>query len=281
MNSAMKFPILHHFLTAWTFLICLLLIPLPQMQQMTPLLQSPPMTASVLTSLMTSDSSLSSLDDVTLSSFQIPNILAEDSLLDCSLPHAAIATQTPPVEYCIIPNGSIHNNGSQLTALDTPKPKETKSNVWRCSIHNKTLQYDATVIQNGYNLTPGYNKHSCQAKQEIAKTLHIKKVKDTVLTNIFTFAEITEKIMDEDISMEPTPSLPAPSNLAKAANCHRQHIIPRILQPLTLSWQVTPQRASSAKMSPLVTDTTSFLQQTKCLNFSSTLRAGFLIQLSR
>ena len=64
-----------------------------------------------------SDSSMPPLDDMTFSSFQIPNISEEDLLSDDSLPHAAIATQTPPGEYCIIPNGSIHNNGMLTDSL--------------------------------------------------------------------------------------------------------------------------------------------------------------------
>ena len=58
-----------------------------------------------------------------------------------------------------------------------------------------------------------------------------------MLTDIFTFAaEITEKIMGEDVSLEPTPSLPVPSNLAKAANCHRQHHHPQ--DPTTLNFEL-------------------------------------------
>ena len=42
-----------------------------------------------------------------------------------------------------------------------------------------------------------------------------------------TVKDITEEILDEGISMEPTSSLPAPANLAKAAYHHRQCHCPK------------------------------------------------------
>ena len=55
-----------------------------------------------------SDSSMPSIDDVTLASFVILDIPSEDSLSDDSLLYAALATQTPSIGYVIIPKGSIH-----------------------------------------------------------------------------------------------------------------------------------------------------------------------------
>ena len=126
MNSAMKFPVLHLFLAAYTFPIFLLLTPLSQTQLMTPLLQSAPMTASLLTSVMTQipPCHLWMMSLCHLSKYQIYQQRTQSQM---TLPNAATTTQTLPVQYCIIPNGSIHNSDSQLTGLDAPTPINLKA----------------------------------------------------------------------------------------------------------------------------------------------------------
>ena len=56
-------------------------------------------------------------------------------------------------------------------------------------------------------------------------------------SEIFTStAEITERILTENITNEPTASLPAPVNLIQVTNCHHQHLHPQ--EPMCLSFDL-------------------------------------------
>ena len=91
---------------------------------------------------------------------------------------------------------------------------------WRCTKFNICK---AKVHQEGNNtfIFSGQD-HLCTAQPGIANTLHMKQqIKSTALQDIFTAAaEITENILDENLNSEPTSSLPALVNLARAANWH-------------------------------------------------------------
>ena len=62
-------------------------------------------------------------------------------------------------------------------------------------------------------------------------------MKSTALQNIFTSAaEITDKVLQENLTSEPTSSLPASINLTRAANRHCQHICPK--DPTSLDFEL-------------------------------------------
>ena len=189
---------------------------------------------SSMPSFDTSDVS-SLLDDTNLASFQVPNISAENSI-DDSLPVAAVPAELSPIEYCIIPGGTKHGNdmltdshGFSYTRKPPKRGASSDTVYWRCAVCNKDVQCPAKVIQDGNSFTRGRSNHLDSAQPGIANTVRIKKkVKSVALSDIFTSAaEITDKVLAENVTQEPSPALPAPINLAKAANRHRQCFHPK------------------------------------------------------
>ena len=75
----------------------------------------------------------------------------------------------------------------------------------------------------------GCHDHLGQTQPDITNTLvTLKKIKSAALSDIFTSAaEITERVLAENVNNESTPSLPAPIYLAQTANCYCQHFHPK------------------------------------------------------
>ena len=109
----------------------------------------------------------------------------------------------------------------------------------RCVICNKQTTCLTTLKQIGNNFKTGKQPHIHDAQPRVATSHCIcKEVKATALSNIFeSAAEITDEVISEHINNgEPLPSLPAPANLAKATNHHRQCHHPK--DPVTLDFDV-------------------------------------------
>ena len=194
-----------------------------------------------------SDSSMPSFDDldVSLPSFDTPDMPAEESI-DDSLPLNAMPHTAPTTEYTIVPNATkfgfpmlTDNRGYSYTKKQNSETAAGITN-WRCTKRNPgKANCHATVRQEGNNFSFNGAGHTCTAEPGIANTLRIKtKIKSTAVIDIFTStAEITERILQENINNEPAPSLPGPVNLSRAANQHRQHLRPK--DPATLDFDLT------------------------------------------
>ena len=99
--------------------------------------------------------------------------------------------------------------------------------MWRCSVCNGQIYCHATVHQEGIIFTPGAQPHLHPGQPGIANSLQARKnINSHALSEIFTSAaEITEQVLNENVNNEPTPGLPANSQLVQNANwkyqCHR------------------------------------------------------------
>ena len=97
----------------------------------------------------------------------------------------------------------------------------------------------ATVKQIGNNFKTGIQRHIHEPQPRVATACAIhKEVKATALSQIFeSAAEIRDEVISGHIDNdEPLPSLPAPANVAKAANHHRHNHHPK--DPVTLDLNV-------------------------------------------
>ena len=190
--------------------------------------------------------SLSSCDfdiyDNLLPSFNVPGYQSEDSF-DESLPICATALSLAPLEYHIIPAASNHGKQKLTDSVGysyTVKRTTSKGVNWQCTQQNPKggIYGKATVIQRGDTFEKSCNSHECQAQPGIPNTLVTKrKIKGTALTEIFTSAaEITEKILVENVNSEPTPSLPVANYLAQSSNHYCQHFHP--MDPTDLDFDI-------------------------------------------
>ena len=217
----------------------------------------------------TSDTSMPSFDDISLPSFSVPSVPVEDSTAD-SLPINATSHEPPELEYHLIPGASKFGKDiltdSRGFSYTMKQMKGTALGVtnWRCTKCNPPkVNCTATVWQEGNIFIPGKSHHTCTAKAGITNTLLIKKeIESTALKNIFTPAvEITNKVLQENITNEPVPSLPAQVNSVRAANRYRQCFQPN--DPVNLDFEIfICQRVSSARISLLVINIISCLLQT-------------------
>ena len=130
------------------------------------------------------------------------------------------------------------SHGFSYTRKPPKRGASSNTVYWRCVVGNKDVQCPATVIQDANSFTRGKSNHLDSAQPGIANTVCIKKkVKSAALSDIFTSAaEITDKVLAENVTQEPTPALPAPINLAKAANHHRQCFHPK--DPVHLDFEL-------------------------------------------
>ena len=192
----------------------------------------------------TSDTSIPSFDDLSLPSFNVPSVPVEDSIAD-NLPVNATSHEPPELEYHLIPGASKFGKDiltdSRGFSYTIKQMKGTALDVtnWRCTKCNpQKVNCTATVQQEGNIFIPGKSHHTCTAEPGITNTLLIKKeIKSTALKNIFTSAtEITDKVLLENITNEPVPSLPAQVNLVRAANRYRQHFQPK--DPVNLDFEI-------------------------------------------
>ena len=99
---------------------------------------------------------------------------------------------------------------------EVPAPGKT---TWRCSVRSKTLTCRATVLQDGDTFTRGLHPHVHPADPTTAVKARVTaKVKTAAVQkkNVFTPASdlVEEAIADEDTAAP----LPAPGNIARAAN---------------------------------------------------------------
>ena len=183
----------------------------------------------------TSGTSMPSFDDLSLPSLNVPSVPVEGSIAD-SLAVNATSHEPPELEYHLIPGASKFGKDiltdSRHFSYTMKQMKGTVLDVpnWRCTKQNSPkVNCTATVWQEGNIFILGKSHHTCTAEPEITNNLLIKKeIKSTALKNIFTPAmEITNKVLQENITNEPVPSLPAQGNLWRAANRYRQYFWPK------------------------------------------------------
>ena len=113
----------------------------------------------------TSDSSMSSLDDVDLASFKVPDLSSGESL-DDSVPHGALAAEPAPAEYCTVAKATIYGNdmltdseGYSYTRKSAKKGPSSASILWRCSVPNILHECHIAVNQKGNIFVTGCHKH--------------------------------------------------------------------------------------------------------------------------
>ena len=213
----------------------------------------------------TSDISMPSFDELSLPSFNVSSVPVEDSIAD-SLPVNATSHEPPELEYHLIPGASKFGKDiltdSRGFSYTIKQMKGTALGVtnWRCTKCNpQQVNCTATVWQEGIFI-PGKSHHTCTAEPGITNTLLIKKeIKSTALKNIFTpVTEATDKVLQENITNEPVPSLPAQVNLVRAANRYRQHFWPK--DPVNLDFEIAedhlPEASSQLNTSSLSLKTT-------------------------
>ena len=96
------------------------------------------------------------------------------------------------------------------------------------------MQFNAKVDQINDVFIRCSNPHICTAKPGIATTLKIRKtINQEASKNVFSSAaEITEHVLSQKITQEPTISLPAPKQLAQNANRKRKCLHPEEPQDL-------------------------------------------------
>ena len=174
------------------------------------------------------DSLLSQLD---LASFQVPDISAESSM-DDTQPVADIPDGSNDVFYTLISQSSEHNSDKLADNFGYSygvKEQNDMHKIWRCSVHNKKIYCLATVWQEGDNCTHGPHPHLHPAEPGVATTIKTrKKIDQQSLANMLQSAyEITDQVLAEDVTKEPTPGLPSKAQLAQNANCHHQHLHPK------------------------------------------------------
>ena len=102
---------------------------------------------SLMPSFSLSHSFDSDLDDVTVGSFDVPD-LSCDELIDESLPINAVAAELPQVEHFIMPSFSMHEKNKLVNNLGfSYTVKWPKGNIshWRCAIHNSKIHCKATA----------------------------------------------------------------------------------------------------------------------------------------
>ena len=80
-----------------------------------------------------------------LASFEVPDLLSEESL-DDSILQSALAADPAPVDYCIVPKATICGNvmltdseGYSYTRKIVKKGSSNTSVLSRCSFHNKSF----------------------------------------------------------------------------------------------------------------------------------------------
>ena len=99
------------------------------------------------------------------------------------------------------------------------KEQNDRHTIWRCSVHNKKTYCLATVWQEGDNSTHGPHPHLHPAEPGVATTIKTrKKINQQSLANMLQSAyEITDQVLAEDVTEEPTPGLPSKAQLAQNA----------------------------------------------------------------
>ena len=91
---------------------------------------------------------------------------------------------------------------------------------WRCAIHNSNIKCNAKVNQDGNKFIRCSNPHLCTPKPGVSTTLQIhKEINKEACQDVHaSAAEITERLLAERVTNEPTTSLPAPVQFAQNAN---------------------------------------------------------------
>ena len=178
-----------------------------------------------------SSSSHSCKNGTDLPFFHAPEYQTKDSI-DESLPVGAIAADTQEVQYTVVPASSQWHGDKLTDSLGFSyclKNRNSKQTMWKCSVHNQQLYYNVTVCQEGEIFTRGPQAHLHPGQPGIANSLcSRKKIYTLAPSDIFTSAaEITEKVLAENVDNEPMPLLPANAQLTQNANHLHQHYQPK------------------------------------------------------
>ena len=190
-----------------------------------------------LLSISASDADIDQLD---FPSFHVPDISAESSV-DDTQPVADIPDGSNDVFYTLISQSSEHNRDKLADSLGYSygvKEQNDMRTIWRCSVCNKKTYCLATVWQEGDNFTCGPHPHLHSAEPGVATTIKTrKKINQQSLANMLHSAyEITDQVLAEDVTKEPTPGLPSKAQLAQNANCHCQCLHPK--DPTTIDFDL-------------------------------------------
>ena len=165
------------------------------------------------------------IDHATLMSFELPEYTQEASI-DESLPLRATAAEPAPVEYITISESTECNCSKQCDSLGYSYAYNYSTSrgiiKWRCAIHNSNIKCNAKINQDGNKFTRCSNPHVCNPRPGVSTTLQIRKeINKAACQDVHaSSAEITERVLANRVTNEPTTSLPAPVQLAQNAN-HR------------------------------------------------------------
>ena len=172
------------------------------------------------------------IDHATLMSFQLPDYTQEASI-DESLLLRAAAAEPAPVEYITISESTEHNCNKLCDSLGCSYVYNYTTSrgiiKWRCAICNSNIKCNAEVNQDGNKFTRCSNPHVCTPKPGVTTTLQIhKEINKAACQDVHaSAAEITERVLAERITNEPTTSLPATVHLAQNANCRCECLQPQ------------------------------------------------------
>ena len=175
---------------------------------------------------LSSDTSLSHPPE----DFAIPDLHQESSVMD-DAPMAAEPSDAPT--FYEVLDSATNRGKKRLVDSDgysySVKRANGNTTWWNCSVRNKTINCKATVRQERELFTAGVHPHIHPAAPGQALASRIKsRVMAMATANVFQPAgEIVKEVLREDLTQEPTPSLPNPENLARAANRKRQKLRPQ------------------------------------------------------
>ena len=164
---------------------------------------------------------------------EAPSALVEDTIGDDPIPHDIAGTDDDVTTYQLIDGATragntllVDSNGYTYNKKSLGKKQRPGKTTWRCSVRSKKLTCPAKVLQDGECFSRGLNSHvhpgdPCAA----AKARVTSKVKAAAVDsqNLFTPAST---LVDNAMAQEDPETLPAPGNVARAANRLRQQLRP-------------------------------------------------------
>ena len=158
--------------------------------------------------------------------------------MDESLPLRAAAVEPAPVECIIISESTEHNCNKLCDSLGYSYVYNYTTSrgiiKWRCAICNRNIKCNAKVNQDENKFTRRSNPHVCTPKPGVSTTLQIhEEINKEACQDVHaSAAKITERVLAERVTSEPTISLPALVQLAQNANCRCEHLQPQDPQDL-------------------------------------------------